>query len=228
MVKIGLFCEGISESKILTHIIEKYLGSDNVVVNPLQPKQDDGKQQGFGGWHEVLLRCNDDDVNDVFATNDFLVIQIDSDMSHPDGYKAITDEEKIQGIDDEIHYAKIVNRLESNLSLEVVEKYRGKIIFAICFNETECWLIPLYYENDPKKCCSTTNCIYILNQGLPDKIGYIPDKDKNSPAAIATYRAILKNLKAKNIPVVAQYNYGFQRFIEQLDVIKASLPNQQG
>ena len=228
MVKIGLFCEGVSESNILTHIIEKYLGGDNVVVNPLQPEQENGKQQGFGGWHEVLSRCNDADVDAVFSTNDYLVIQIDSDASHLDGYNAITDEEITQGIDNATHYVKIVNRIKLNLSPEVVDKYRDKFIFAICFNETECWLIPLYYENDTKKCCSTTNCIYILNQGLPDKIGRIPDKDKNSPAAIATYRAILKNLKAKNIPTIAQYNYGFKKFIEQLDEIKESMSNQQG
>ena len=227
MINIALFCEGASEVNILTHIIEKYLGSDNVNVNALQPTLKDGKQLGFGGWHEVLSHCNDTDVEKAFEQNDCLVIQIDSDASHQKGYDAVTDQEKRMGIDDATHYLKIEARLKQNLTSNILAQYGEKIFFAICFNETECWLIPLFYEHDEKKCSSTTNCIFVLNQGIPDKIGHIPDKDKNSPTAIATYRSILKKLKAKNIPTVAKYNYGFKKFIEQLDVLKKALqPNQ--
>ena len=70
MASIALICEGVSEIKILTYIINRYLG-DDVVVNPIQPslklshgqeKQDDG-----GGWSQVLSHCSDDVINNIMV-----------------------------------------------------------------------------------------------------------------------------------------------------------------
>ena len=36
MVSIALICEGVSETKMLSYIINRYMG-DDVVVNPIQP-----------------------------------------------------------------------------------------------------------------------------------------------------------------------------------------------
>ena len=56
MASIALICEGVSEIKMITYIVNRYL-VDDVVVNPIQPslklshgqeKQDDG-----GGWSQV-------------------------------------------------------------------------------------------------------------------------------------------------------------------------------
>ena len=63
MASIALICEGVSETKMLSYIINRYMGYD-VVVNPIQPslkishgqeKQDDG-----GGWLQVLNHCTPD------------------------------------------------------------------------------------------------------------------------------------------------------------------------
>lgn len=80
-------------------------------------------------------------------------------------------------------------------------------------------MLPIYYTDNRK--CSTTGCISKLNQKLTkDGIG-IPEKDKNSHSAQKTYAKILKNLKkAEVIKEYSQYNYGFKRFVEQLDKIK--------
>lgn len=42
---------------------------------------------------------------------------------------------------------------------------------------------------------------------------------KNSPEAIAVYQKVLKKMKRKDIPQIAQYNLGFLRFVEQLSTI---------
>ena len=121
---------------------------------------------------------------------------------------------------DDILYERVQNRLLKDLSVDVQTKYANRILFAICINETECWLLPLYYENDAKKRCATTNCIYILNQRLLTEGIGIPDKAKNTPEAIQVYNKVLKNLKKKDIPRIAQYNYGFLKFVEQMDVVR--------
>ena len=102
------------------------------------------------------------------------------------------DDGKQKAVD--VFYQEVKERLLKNISPEVQEKYEGRIIFAICINEIECWLLPLYYSDNNR--CMTNNCIYTLNQALAKKnIGGIPGTDKNSPNARRVYNKILKNLK---------------------------------
>lgn len=222
MITIGLICEGTSEVKILTYIINRYLG-DDVAINRIQPslKFSHGieKQNDEGGWLQVLNHCNDNVITNNMVTNDYIVIQIDTDTCIQKNYDVDIYDEKHNKVPDSVLYDRVCARLKQNISDEVWNAYSDKIIFAICFNETECWLLPLYYANDAKKRCATTNCIYILNQQLQkDGIG-IPEEKKNSPEAIAVYQKVLKKMKRKDIPQIAQYNLGFQRFVEQLNTI---------
>ena len=223
MASIALICEGASEVKMLTYIVTRYLG-DEIVVNAIQPAlTQKGRQANEGGWHEVLNHCNDETINAIFATNDYLVIQIDTDACVQTNYDVNVYDESNQKVADDILYERVRNRLLKDLSAEIQTKYANRILFAICINETECWLLPLYYENDAKKRCATTNCIYILNQRLQTEGIGIPDKEKNTPEAIQVYNKVLKNLKKKDIPRIAQYNYGFQKFVEQMAGINVSL-----
>lgn len=220
MASIALICEGASEVKMMTYIVTRYLG-DEIIVNAIQPALNrQGRQANVGGWLEVLNHCNDDTINAVFATNDYLVIQIDTDACAQVNYDVNVYDENNQKVADDILYERVRSRLLKDLSAGIQTKYAERILFAICINETECWLLPLYYENDAKKRCATTNCIYILNQRLQTEGIGIPEKAKNTPEAIQVYNKVLKNLKKKDIPRIAQYNYGFQKFVEQIEEIK--------
>ena len=222
MASIALICEGVSEKNILTHIINRYLG-DSIVVNPIQPslRLSNGlqKQTTEGGWLQVLNHCSDDIIKDIMAANDYLVIQIDTDACIQPNYDVNIYDENNRWVSDDILYERVCDRIRRNISVDVLSKYSNKILFAICINETECWLLPLYYENDTKKRCSTTNCIYILNQKLQTEGFGIPEDKKNTPEAVKAYKQVLKKIKHKDIPRIAQYNYGFKMFIQQLDAI---------
>lgn len=219
MASIALFCEGASEIRMLNYIITRYLG-DEFEVNPIQPKLNSASRQANeGGWLEVLNHCNDEEVKNVFATNDFLVIQIDTDTCPLANYDVDIYDENHKKVSDDVLYERVKNRVLLNISENIQNQYADRILFAICINETECWLLPLYYENDAKKRCATTNCIYILNQRLQTEGIGIPDTAKNTPEAIQVYNKVLKQLKRKDIPRIAQYNFGFQKFVEQMDGI---------
>ncbi len=113
----------------------------------------------------------------------------------------------------------ICERLLRDITDELKEKYSDKIIFAVCINETECWLLPLFY-NDKRK-CSTTGCIGKINNELRKEGMGIPDKAKNSDGAIQVYNHILKRIKKrKDIQDISAHNYGFNFFIKQLDQVK--------
>jgi soluble cytochrome b562 len=45
-------------------------------------------------------------------------------------------------------------------------------------------------------------------------------KGKNGANARSTYQFVLKKMKRKDIPKISQYNYGFKKFVEQMDAIK--------
>ena len=223
MVSIGLICEGVSEINVMTRIISKYLG-DEVFVNPIEPetKRENGVlvQNGYGGWQQVLSHCNDETVERILEYNDYLVIQIDTDASIQAGYDVAPVDENGRPKDVVVYFQDIKNRLLANISDVIQAKYEGRIVFAICMNEIECWLLPLYYSD--KNRCKTNNCIHTLNQALTKKnVGGIPDTDKNSPNARRVYDKILKNLKnKKSIQDCAQYHYGFNELTKQLDKIE--------
>lgn len=223
MASIGLICEGVSEINVMTRIVSKYLG-DEVFVNPIEPetKMENGAlvQNGYGGWQQVLSHCNDETVERILEYNDYLVVQIDTDACIQVGYDVNPLDETGQQKTAEVFYHEVKERLLKNISPEVQEKYEGRIIFAICMNEIECWLLPLYYSD--KNRCKTNNCIYTLNQALGKKnIGGIPEKDKNSANARYVYGKVLKNFKnRKTIQDCAQYHYGFNELVKQLDELE--------
>ncbi len=222
MRTVGLICEGVSEINIMTRILSKYL-NDEVIVNPIEPetKTENGflVQNGYGGWQQVLAHCNDETVEKILEFNDYLLIQIDTDASIQKGYDVAPQDESGKTKDVAVFYQDVKNRLLANIREEVQEKYEGRILFAICMNELECWLLPIYYSNNIR--CKTNNCLYALNLALGKKnLGGIPEKDKNCAFARNVYHKILKNFKNKNsILDCAQYHYGFLELTKQLDAI---------
>lgn len=223
MKTIGLICEGVSEINIVTRIVSKYL-DDNIVIRAIEPetKTENGRlvQNGYGGWQQVLRHCNDETVERILEYNDYLLIQIDTDTANQQGYDVNTQDANGQMKTPEVLYQDVKARLLANISAEVQEKYQGRILFAICMNEIECWLLPLYYTNNNR--CKTQNCVYTLNQALGKKnIGGIPEKDKNDPYARIVYGKVLKNFKnKKTIQDCAQYHYGFNELAKQLDAVE--------
>lgn len=206
----------------MTRILSKYL-NDEVIVNPIEPetKTENGflVQNGYGGWQQVLAHCNDETVEKILEFNDYLLIQIDTDASIQKGYDVAPQDESGKTKDVAVFYQDVKNRLLANIREEVQEKYEGRILFAICMNELECWLLPIYYSNNIR--CKTNNCLYALNLALGKKnLGGIPEKDKNCAFARNVYHKILKNFKNKNsILDCAQYHYGFLELTKQLDAI---------
>lgn len=163
--------------------------------------------------------CNDETVEKILEFNDYLLIQIDTDASILKEYDVTPQDANGQPKDVAVFFQDIKKRLLANISEAVQTKYEGRILFAICMNEIECWLLPLYYTDNNR--CKSNNCLYTLNQALGKRnLGGIPDKDKNGAFARNVYKRILKNFKnKKTIQDCAQYHFGFMELTKQLDAI---------
>lgn len=222
MATFAIICEGISENLSLHAIVEK-LSQEEAYFADIQPRTEVNHsrkvQAGSGGWTEVLSHCNTEVFKQALQSNDYLIVQVDTDRCDEPLFGIKKTDEKNQARPDADVYDDIIKRLLQDVDKEFYEANRHRIIFAICFEEIECWFLPLFYSD--KRACATTGCIGKLNQELSkEKDGYyIPEKGKNGANARSTYQFILKKMKRKDIPQIAQCNLGFQRFVEQLNAI---------
>lgn len=133
MISFGLICEGPSEHRIIRHITERYIGED-IVINQKQPEITSEKQVGFGGWFNVLKYCTESNFNDILATNDYIMIQIDTDACEEIGYDIKLRKENGIAKSYEELYEEIIPKILKNISEEKKANYDNKIVFAICFN----------------------------------------------------------------------------------------------
>lgn len=213
-MNIALITEGASELNIIKHIVSRYIGP-NLCMNCIQPEMNGSTQASCGGWNEVLKSCEKEgNIKNALIENDYVIIQIDTDMSATSPYSVVSYEGG-RYCGNEKLWEKVKERIIDFIPGGVDT---AKIILAICISEIECWLLPIFYNC--KKRCKTTHCIDLLNKKLyEEKIAVITDK--NGYKAQKTYSAILRQInKPKDIADCAQYNYGFKMLIEQLDKVK--------
>lgn len=210
--KIGIVSEGVSDFWVLRHIITRYLKDKDLWVLPLNPKQTkDGKQDGPGGWGLVVKYLEDKEkklmVEALKEDFEYIVVQIDTDVCEEYGVKHdLTD------------MGAFWKNVCDNLSNRLPEDFdRSKLIFAICIDEIECWLIP-FVDTNRKDCEITNRCVNIVNKNIKGKDLFIDAGNKNSDGAKSAYDYILKQKKKpKDIKECSVHNYGFTLFIEQLD-----------
>ncbi len=217
-MNFAMITEGVSEHRIVKHIIAKYFKEYEPKIRQIQPKIVNDRQEATGGWNEVLKYCGRDELKDIFVENDYLVIQIDTDQSQTAPFSVNHSNNGRIKPTEEL-YDNIREKLESLIKPEIKQKYSGKIIFAVCIHTIECWLLPVYYNNRHRS--DIHNCLFRLNTILARRnIRGISAEGKNTPQSIRTYEVILRNWrKRKDIIDAARYNAGFQRFIDSLGTV---------
>ena len=224
MASFAIICEGVSESNCLHAIVDKMGKSDGDFAD-IQPEmtQNHGRvaQNSSGGWTEVLSHCNMETFQTALQTNDYLIVQIDTDRCHEPGFDVPKLDANNKPRSEADIYQDVINRILRDIEPAFFAANKDRIIFAICFDEIECWFLPVFFVNDKKKACSTHNCIFHLNTALSKKntgLG-IPQDKKNMPQVLKAYQYIFKQIKRKDIPDIASCNFGFDAFFNQLCLI---------
>lgn len=82
---IGIIGEGPADYTIIQMILAGYFGDPDIDPNPLQPLRDASGTFEAGGWHQVLEYCGSEKFRSAFMSNDYIIVQIDTDISerHP-------------------------------------------------------------------------------------------------------------------------------------------------
>lgn len=224
MVKVGLITEGITDQFILKPIISNFSKEEEFRFNEIQPRIDEtDRQEGFGGWVNVLRTCQEEDFDTFFMFNDFVVIQIDSDVSQEIGFDVPHFQNGKQLSDEEL-CDEIIAKLKSLIPAEILSDHLGKFLFAVGIHSSECWLLTLY--EDSKLKIKTRNCIENLNRELArQNSDTINPKDKNNAKGRGVYQSLSKGFKNRKIILKsASNNAGLNSFVRQLSGL--SLINQ--
>ncbi len=160
-MQISLISEGITDRPIIeaaltAYFAKKNFGSD-VFLNAIHPKEKEPS-----GWFKVLKFCESEGFRNSFELNDFIIIQIDSDVHEE--YEVPRQKTNVELIE------AIQARIVRSIGESYYETVKEKIIFAICVNMVECWLLPFYATTNSHKkkvnnCCDTLNQ-YLIKKGF--------------------------------------------------------------
>jgi hypothetical protein len=217
MTTFALITEGVTDQVMLKYLLTGFYGrreNDQININPIQPLRDatDSSRQGnFGGW-ELVLECIGDEerIEDSLMFNDYLIIQIDTDCGEHKNYGVpLHNGGAPRPVLDVLFDVK--KKLISCIGNEVYEENKERIIFAIAFHSSECWIIHLH-SNEKADQKRVLNCERYLSRVLADKkITYIKNHD--------LYDEICKPFrKMEDIDLARSRNESLNAFI-------ASLPN---
>ena len=219
MKQFALVTEGVTDYLVLKPILQNYF-SEEPIIRQIRPEINDSEHEtgGPGGFRQVLDFCKSDSINEILKENDFVVIQIDSDVSPSRGFGI---PHKINGFDIELTelYTSIIDHLKSLFPVSVAPISFNKIIFAIGIHSIECWLIPVLAPEGPN---ITHLCLTILNDELREAgMFQIPKRRKNSTRSKDSYSKLTKAFSSKKeITRIANYNVGFKKFVESLNEIE--------
>lgn len=165
MATFGIIAEGITDQLIIKNILTGYLkdAGEEPFFTPVQPREaPPGSDPPPAGWTLVFKSIEAGDHRKALQFNDYVVIQIDTDVSQEkgfdvpwhDGGRELTAEELIN---------RVTARLRDALGRDFCEAHGDRVIFAIAVHQIECWLLPLFFEDKQQKAEKITGCLDAAN-----------------------------------------------------------------
>ena len=150
MSTFALIAEGLTDQIVLEKIIEEICGEaeEEFEVQFLQPLRDetDAYTAPHGGWGLVFEYCQYH-AADALATNDYLIIQIDTDCGDLEGFGLpLTEHGAPRSYHDLIDGASAI--LVERIGHALYNSEKGRIIFAVAVHSIESWLILILFDDE--------------------------------------------------------------------------------
>jgi hypothetical protein len=219
-IRFGVISEGATDFYVIKHLLEGVFGSDGhyIQVNSIFPDLDASHQQRYGGWTLLKKFLNDQRHINALDFNDFIVIQIDTDVSEEKGFDVPHRGEKNQNLPilELIHQVR--EKLQSWMNISENDNLE-KFVFAISVHSIECWLLPLTTlpPNDKK---SPLHCLNKMNIFRRKE-----NKDplsKNNGKNVTVYEEISKSYrKERQIQQTRNFNDSLDAFLDELIRLRA-------
>jgi hypothetical protein len=215
MISFGLITEGLTDQIVIEDILSGYFNTDDIIVNPLQPERDkdDENKSDYGGWMLVFKYCQSSDFREAFQFNEYVIIQIDTDVCEEINYDIPKRNENGEELTAEQLIEKVKEKFKMLIGEDFYQENNEKIIFAITVHSIECWFLPLYYQNNKKG--KITNCLGTLNQELGKREGFTIDPNNKNPRY---YRQVSEQYcKHKDLIKLYKENPSLKIFIQEIE-----------
>lgn len=170
-MNIAIISEGITDQAVIENICCGYFDDPDLTLNALQPRRDEtdkARSGHFGNWELVFDYCSKPIFKAAFSSNDYIIIQIDTDVSEEINFGIHKYKNGKELSVDEL-IIEVKNKFISIIGIDFYEKYKKRILCAICVHSLECWLLPLNTK-DPKKQSHTKNCFDRLKRATGEKV----------------------------------------------------------
>ena len=214
MASFALITEGITDQVAISAILYALYDEEPEIrpVQPLRDATDEARQGNRAGWEKVFEYCSLDDFAAVFATNDYVIIQVDTDVcGHKNFPVALVDENGERSPAGLVEEVKAF--INTKISPAILETYGKRIFYAISVHSLECWFLPVHATTTGDR-SRTKNCEAHLTRALARK-DIVFKKDYR------TYTALTRPLEKKaGIQAASKHNDSFAIFV-------ASLPGEQ-
>lgn len=214
-MEFGLACEGITDQVVLRSILVGHFEDEDLYDNTtfLQPAFDETtrKQEGFGNWTLLLKYLREEKFRDDVLNYDYLLVQVDTDISNEIGFDVSHRESDGNDKSSEQLIADIIIRLIDEINLGQPGFYQEntqKIIFALAVQSIECWLLA-HYESG-KRALKIVNCYSSLERVLKHKIEKNHDFYEKLSAPFQ---------KKKNLTSARKNNVSLHLFLENIEAI---------
>lgn len=218
MPSFALVTEGITDQIVIENILVGFFDDPNLEVNPLQPLRDEtdrNRAANPGNWHKVLEYCASEEFCGAFQFNDYVIVQIDTDVAADYGVSS-RDEEGDEFSNEEM-YQRVRAKLIAQIDPEFYVNYAQQILFAISVQSIECWLLPLFFTDNKKS--KTVNCLSTLNQGLKTKKPYSIDPNNKNPRYYEDISA--EYTKHRKLMSLYASNPSLEAFVHELETTQA-------
>ncbi|QJE97954.1 hypothetical protein [Luteolibacter luteus] len=146
MFDFGLITEGITDHAVISNILLGYFQSGREPdvhfehPPPLAERHD-------GGWTLVMDHLRQKKFRQNFQFNKYLIIQIDTDISEEIGFD-VSKQGEDGPLSTEQLVLAVIERLKREIGEEDWDNYGDRFIFAIGVHQTECWILPLWFNNN--------------------------------------------------------------------------------
>jgi hypothetical protein len=164
----ALVCEGVTDYAVLKNILIGFFKDQarEPRITQRQPDSDatgEAEWQQFGNWENVFRYLREGLHRDALDSNEYLVVQVDTDDSEHPNY-AVPQREGGRELSTEAMVQRVAVKLREILGPDDCVTFAGRLIFAICVRNIECWLLPLWEQGN--KVAKTTGCLGALNAAL--------------------------------------------------------------
>ncbi|MCK9398235.1 MAG: hypothetical protein M0Q44_21945 [Methylobacter sp.] len=218
----GLACEGVTDQITIENILCGYFKNPDLdeEITQLQPPFDetDKKQKDFGGWQMLLAYLSTTRFRDDVLNNNFIVIQVDTDVSNETGFDVSQVDANNQPLIPEVLITNVIAKLVVTIDsgdADFYQQHSDKIIFCVSVHSLECWLYA-YHNKKPLSKPKITGCYKALSHLLPTT-------EKTYRCYDELSRVFLNR---KNIDAVVEKDPSFYVFIQSLEKIEDQIFNR--